>query len=103
MLRAARVAVLALLAASCRVEQHGSDDSAQASAVADDVARAVQVARALRADTVRSEAEVLADHGMTQEELGDLLYRIAADSAAAARYAELIENPGPEPTRPRPR
>ena len=68
------------------VEPHAPDVEAEA-AVPENVQKAIEIASAIRATPDDAEA-VLAEHGMTAEDLEALLFEIAADPAQSAAYAE---------------
>lgn len=76
----------------------GDDDEAPpppsvaaAEAESDDpVDRAVAIGKAIKAEPDRTE-EILAERGMTIEELEELMYEIAADPELSERYQEEME------------
>lgn len=53
------------------------------------VDRAVAIAQAVEAEPEQAEA-ILAQHGLTEDELGALLFDIAADPEQSAAYAEAL-------------
>ncbi|MFN7143729.1 MAG: hypothetical protein ACK4YP_08150 [Myxococcota bacterium] len=62
-------------------------------AEADDVTRAVTVARAIQADPEHA-ADALAAAGMTEEELDALLFDIAGDPVKSEAYAAALDGAG---------
>ena len=87
-----RLLALLLLAGGCKIQETGRADSMVADSLAagdrqamQEVRRAVDVARALRARPDSADA-ILTAHRITRSGLDSLLYRIAADPRLATQY-----------------
>ena len=100
MRHAAFALALLLLGGACKIQETGRADSMVADSVAadgresmEDVRRAVDVARALRA-TPDSTVAILSAHALTRAGLDSLLYRIAADPRLATQYERGLAAPG---------
>lgn len=92
MSRALLVLALLLTGGACKIQETGRADSMVADSMAasnrhamEEVRRAVEVARALRAMPDSAET-ILGAHGMTRAGLDSLLYAIAADPRLATQY-----------------
>jgi hypothetical protein len=92
MTRALFAFVLLIVADACKIQETGRADSMVADSMAadnrhsmEDVRRAVEVARALRARPDSADS-ILGAHGITRAGLDSLLYLIASDPRLATQY-----------------
>jgi hypothetical protein len=92
MIRALFALVLLASAGACKIQETGRADSMVADSMAandrqsmEEVRRAVEVARALRARPDSADS-ILGAHGITRAGLDSLLYLIAADPRLATQY-----------------
>lgn len=81
------VATIALLTA-CGPK--GPETEGAAAPPPNDAQRAAAVSNAMRSAPTKGDS-ILAAHGLTADQLEDLMYRVAADSALNAEYRRLIQ------------
>ena len=87
MTRLSLIPVLALVAlAACGGEKAATADTT--TAAPSEVQRAAAVADAVRTAPTKTDSILMA-HGVTADELEQMMYRIAADSAQSAEYRRL--------------
>jgi hypothetical protein len=85
---AALGAVIVLAACGGAASDDASARDASATAVMTEVQRAAAIANAITAAPARMDS-ILAANGMTAEQLEQMMYRIARDSALSAEYGRL--------------
>ncbi|MDH5233678.1 MAG: hypothetical protein OEW77_01890 [Gemmatimonadota bacterium] len=87
MTRFPRTATLALIAvAACSGAK--SDGSGTAASTPNDAQRAAAIEQAVRAAPMKTDS-ILSANGLTADELEQMMYRVAADSALSAEYRRL--------------